>query len=331
MTEYGRDIGMGHLTRCQALRSAFGRAGVASTLWVESRDVDETGIRGLERSVPWSCLVPGLEVGLVAALGLVVDSFTVGEEALRRLGELNPRIAFLDDFPARRYESGVVVDWTIGAERSAFPQRHPDVCYLLGSTYCTLRKEFRVSQGRSFHDFPERVLITCGGSDPRRMTGPLLLALQHSFPSLRLDVVLGRGVRDASSVVDLGGARTTFHRDVGAVGMQALMAAADVVICGGGQTLYEAASQGLPAIAIKFIDNQTADIRGFSEAGFCHAAGAWDAPDVLDHVVASLHRLWAVPARRASSKVGRAAVDGRGGDRLAGEMLRRWRQPVGNT
>jgi len=102
--------------------------------------------------------------------------------------------------------------------------------------------------------------------------------------------------------------------------MRDLMDAADLAISAGGQTLYELACRGLPSVAINLIDNQTADIRGFSTRGFAVAAGRWDDVGLLDRVEGCVTEIWQGSAREAASAVGRSLVDGQGGFRLAAEI-----------
>jgi spore coat polysaccharide biosynthesis predicted glycosyltransferase SpsG len=97
-----------------------------------------------------------------------------------------------------------------------------------------------------------------------------------------------------------------------------LMAAADLAVCAGGQTTYELAAMGLPAVALCIADNQRINLDALAQV-----------PTLLLSDAAALSStVRALAADRTQqqrlSQRGRALVDGRGADRVAaalGEVL----------
>jgi spore coat polysaccharide biosynthesis predicted glycosyltransferase SpsG len=106
------------------------------------------------------------------------------------------------------------------------------------------------------------------------------------------------------------------------------MEEADIVICGGGQTLYEAASQGLPPVIVTLIANQKDDVREFVQAGFGIHVGNWDRPDLFDAVIDGMRQLWPLDARCLHAAAGQRYVDGLGAQRLAETLLVEWGSSV---
>ena len=84
------------------------------------------------------------------AHGVLIDSFLVSPAQIERIRTINSCLAIIDDYYRRRYESGVVIDWTIGAENFAYPSKVPGVIYLLGSDYCAIRPDFNNAPTRRF-------------------------------------------------------------------------------------------------------------------------------------------------------------------------------------
>jgi len=323
LTECGRDIGFGHLTRCLSIANAFQEVGIDAQILLAADESVSELFSAQVRLVKWYGLSNGLNTELADARGLVLDSYRVTEDQIGQVARANSRVAVIDDVLRRRPQVGVVIDWTVGAERFAFPEKLPGVRYLLGSRYCAARPEFKFAARRKFPACPHSLLVTFGASDPRGATGPVLSMLQQRFPDCDKAVVLGPAFRD-SSVQQMGEARTSFHQSVDAQQMRTLMAQADIAICAGGQTLYELASQGLPPAIVSAIDNQKDDIRGFIDAGFGVNGGSWNGSDFLNVLASSIQSLWPAAVRERHSAAGRQCVDGLGAGRLVAALLAQW-------
>jgi spore coat polysaccharide biosynthesis predicted glycosyltransferase SpsG len=323
LTECGSDIGFGHLTRCLSLAHGFRCAGKNVQIWVAADALSSEKLPEFVRAVRWYGLDGELEAEAARAHAILLDSFKISAEDVERIFRINPRTAVIDDYPRREYTAGVVIDWTVGAENYAFPQRRPGVRYLLGSRYCALRPEFQSVAKREFLLPVRSLLVTFGGSDVRALTRPVVDMLQREFPDLEKLVVAGPALHDPSFQA-LEDTNTSFHSNVGARQMQAMMAQADIAVSGGGQTLYELASQGLPPVIVSIVDNQEDDIRGFIRAGFGVYAGQWDQPDLLDSITKCIGELGFPDNRTRQAAAGRQCVDGHGAERLTSALLAQW-------
>jgi spore coat polysaccharide biosynthesis predicted glycosyltransferase SpsG len=86
-------------------------------------------------------------------------------------------------------------------------------------------------------------------------------------------------------------------------------------------SLYEAAAQGTPAVALAVVDAQRPTIRAFAGAGIAVDGGrlrAASAGAAIDRVARAVRVLVADPARqRVMARAGRRHVDGRGAVRVA--------------
>jgi spore coat polysaccharide biosynthesis predicted glycosyltransferase SpsG len=323
LTECGADIGFGHLTRCLSLAEAFRNAGVNAQIWIEADDSISGQLPDSVRLVSWHEALDSLDAELSRASAVIVDSYQVTEGQIGQAVRANAKVAVIDDVFRRQPQVGAVIDWTVGAECFAFPEKLPGVCYLLGSRYCAVRPEFETAARRNFPASPRTLLTTFGAADPSGVTGPVLAMLQQRFPDCDKAVVLGPAFRDPS-IQQMQDARTSFHPSVDARQMKALMAQADIAVCAGGQTLYELASQGLPPAIVSAIDNQKDDIRGFIDAGFGVDGGSCDRPGFLDVLASSIHSLWPAAVRERHSAAGRQCVDGLGAGRVVAALLAQW-------
>lgn len=327
LTECGADIGFGHLTRCLSLADAFRKAGINAEVWAAADVPLAQSLSQKVRPVDWYGLPEDLMAEAARAYGVLLDSFRIGTAEIERISLINRRIAVIDDFPRRQYSSGVVIDWTIAAEHFAFPSKCADVSYLLGSGYCALRPEFSRVARREFSDPPRSLLVTFGGSDIRSLTAPVVTMLQQEFPAVEKLVVVGPAF-PKTVLHALEGHNTVVNTAADGDLMQTLMARADIAVCGGGQTLYELASQGLPPVITGIVEDQKDDIRGFTQAGFGIDIGSWQRPDLLDALARGIRELWPASSRQRHSAAGRRCVDGHGAERLATAVLAEWKRMV---
>jgi spore coat polysaccharide biosynthesis predicted glycosyltransferase SpsG len=99
---------------------------------------------------------------------------------------------------------------------------------------------------------------------------------------------------------------------------------ADVIICGGGQSLIEAAAVGTPAAALLLGDDQFRQRAAMIAAGAAADGGDWRTTNADAELQGALESLRDAGSRTRMSSRGRALVDGRGADRLAAEILDAW-------
>ena len=115
------------------------------------------------------------------------------------------------------------------------------------------------------------------------------------------------------------GPRMTLQVDVS--DMAALYRSADLVIGAGGVGLLERMASGVPSITIELAPNQRLQLRGAAALGATLDVGMVSdlSPEGLQK---DISRLAGDPVlRRAMSKHGRKAVDGRGAERVATALL----------
>src|SRR5262249_25676677 len=140
--------------------------------------------------------------------------------------------------------------------------------FLLGASYALLRPVFGQSGARSVSDQTGRVLVTVGGGDPADLTSRLVGWAAQALGAVDQDVIVGpfTARRQAlRAAVAAAAGRVALHDDPKDIAT--LMLSADIALCGGGQTTYELAAIGTPALAIRLADNQTLNLTSLAAAG----------------------------------------------------------------
>ena len=329
-SEGGKERGLGHVARCRAIADAVEEVGVGARFVIEG----DPSVGAVLGAANWEAREwtrnPASLVGLVARDAIVlVDSLTVTQEGCRAIEEAFTRTAFIDDYQRHDYTRSLVIDWTIGIESDSYytTRKHrPAVEYLLGVRYAALRREF--------WDIPEKriasgignILLTFGGSDIRNLTPPVLRAVAGRYPDARKAVILGHAYTNRDAIEDARDANTRIIDKPTTSDLVEAMLAADVALCGGGQTLYELARVGVPTVATHIIDNQRFDVTGWQQVGAIEVAGSWDDPALTVRVLGLLRSLEAPEARAGVSRIGRSLIDGGGARAIRDRLLRAWGQ-----
>jgi len=307
-TEGDRARGFGHVSRCSAYAQAWlGRGG--RVCWILDGDDEAAAMVGAGHGIirrRWQ-EDGGSTLDVRPALALV-DSYTASDEALQTLAATADVTVFIDDL-GRAYPPGVVVH---PAPDRIAPATRQGTQMLSGPSWQPLRPPFWDLPARAgVRPKIERILIVFGGGDLRGMGLVMARLALEVFPSAGVDLVLGAGQPRPDPMPGV-----SVHQAIDAAAMATLMRKADVAISGAGQTVFELARCGTPAILVGIADNQLANLDHWPALCGYIDAGWWDAADLHGRVTAALMHL-ADPRRRQDVSLKAAeVVDGQGVRRL---------------
>lgn len=326
------ESGLGHLQRCLSLALALRRAGAVSSFLsdgpVEARGrITECGFEALDlgRAAPWSPQDLTHTVAAAARLGvthMVVDSYYMTADYLARLRDAGCFVAGIDDLAAYPFPCQLVVNGGAHACQLAY-RSSGDTRFLLGPRYVLLRPEFWSVPPRAPRSSVRHVLIMVGGADRQNLM-PGLLDLVDACPGeFSMTAIIGPFFGHRG---DLEAAVTRCRRPVRLVhcpdSVRDLMLDADLAVSAGGQTLYELAATGTPAVAIVIAENQTASVRALAAAGVVRAVYGVDQADFRERARDAIAALLQRPDdRTAMAAAGRELVDGRGAQRVSDALL----------
>ena len=316
----GKEIGLGHIRRCLTLADALARLG-AKVGFVVNDDpiaqqlVQAQGYTVVGRDDDLDRVLTALRNWQANAV--TADSYALNSADLAALRRAVGYLVVIDDLANQQLPADIV---TNSAVRTPSLQYHalPETKFLLGPSYALLRPDFAVNTPREIRDQIERVLITVGGSDPFGLTLRLANWVRTSFDSIGLDIVVGPFFQNTNMEDRTG--NVIVHREPR--DMCALMLGVDIAVTGGGQTTYELAATGTPAIGICLADNQAANLIGLAEAGTLYYVGDIGQGDLEGKIVTALKGLAEDrEQRQGMSQRGRPLVDGRGAERVAHAIL----------
>ena len=331
ITEGGRDIGIGHLTRCLSLCQAFEETGIVPEFIVNGDDVAENLLHGKKHTIfNW---LKDEEKAYESASGadvVIIDSYLADPDFYKNIARAAGKAVYLDDNKRLDYPAGIVVNGSVSAEELDY-RRKEDVIYLLGSAYIPLRKDFRDVPPRNINDKIESVMITFGGDDSRNMTQPALELLSEKYPGMKKNVMIGSGFRAVKRIEGAADRNTSLIRSPGAAEMKKVMLESDIALSAAGQTLYECAGTGLPAVVVAIAENQLRNAQGWQRAGFIEYAGWWEDTQISKNIIDGIEALKNKNSREQKSLIGQRSVDGKGGLRVRDFLLKRVKNAVKQT
>jgi UDP-2,4-diacetamido-2,4,6-trideoxy-beta-L-altropyranose hydrolase len=312
-------VGLGHLRRCLSLAQAL-RPHATCKFLLAGDEAAQRYLQQFSFETELASIADEHEATLTYCTRedinlIVADSYALTASNLQQFTSAGAKVVVVDDVADRELLVDVVINGSVGAERLGY-RVAATTEMLLGPRYAILRPEFAEPPTRVIRESIENVLITVGGSDPHQLSPRLVAWTRAALGDVALNVVVGP-LFSADVIAQLKTLGVALHYDPPA--MRDLMLQADVALCSGGQTTYELAATGVPALGIMTAENQRVNLTGFSQQGALHWLG--DVSQNLEHAVnGGLLKLAAGVARRMMSAAGRAVVDGQGSVRLAEKL-----------
>lgn len=322
ITEGGRNIGLGHITRCISVYQAFEKRGIIPKFIVHTDDTTEDLLHDkncqifnwLEEKTKLFKLVANTDIA-------IIDSYLADISFYRNLSERVGIPVYIDDTKRLNYPKGILVNGSVYAEKLGYPKKN-DIIYVLGSKYVLLRQEFRTVRHKEIRETVESVMITFGGNDSTNMTPKMLKLLKTSYPGLKKNVLVGKGFQNTRAIKREADDNTDLIWSPNAKTIKEIMLGCDIAISAGGRTVYELARTGIPTIGVAVAHNQLNNLEGWESAGFINYAGYWRDHDILKNILLCMDKIKSKTARRERSLLGRKLVSGRGSQRTVDFLLR---------
>ena len=321
LTEGGKNIGFGHVSRCVSLYEAFRKKGITPELVINS-DSSVKAILGGKRFRLHNWLkdknIPGL---LKNADILVIDSYKALPELYQKAVELVKLGVYLDDFRRIDYPRGIVLNSSMHAFKIKYPKKK-GIRYLLGSKYILLRKEFWNVKANEAREKLSSLTLTFGGNDIRNLNHLILEHLVKKFPGMNKQLLLGDSKDQLNGLNLIKDKRTKLFSGIDAGELKKILRITDVAISAGGQTTNELARLGIPAISVAVADNQLGIVKGWAKSGFLIFAGKWNEQGLLKRIEDDLERLKNdFRLRKKMGSIGKRLVDGKGAERVVEILL----------
>jgi UDP-2,4-diacetamido-2,4,6-trideoxy-beta-L-altropyranose hydrolase len=325
----GRDIGLGHLQRCLSLAAGLRQAG-STTIFLTNGDRKVQGVISSTGSKPVA--LDGVELGTPKDLtetvamathyncdAVIVDSYRVDDGYLGNLRAAGFFVVAIDDLARYPFPCQLVVNGNADASQLPYGSSSGDTRFLLGPQYALLRQELWDVPDRTVRETVNNVLVTLGSTDPHNLMPQLLGVIDQMAGNFTVTVVVGPFFENRNEVETVASRCQRVVRMVDSPdSVRELMLEADLAVSAGGQTLYELAAMGTPAVALQVADNQSGSLSAIAGRGVVRMAGCVGDPALLANVEREVQRLLGdVDARKDMTAAARRLGMGQGAIRVA--------------
>lgn len=321
ITEGGKNIGFGHITRCLSLYQAFEEKEIIPEFVLNSDDDIEYLLKGINyQKLNWIEKQDKLFELIKGADIAIIDSYLADSSFYIQISNLVKTPVYIDDNKRLDYPDGIVLNGNIHAEKLNYPKKN-GITYLLGTKYTPLRKEFWEVPEKKIKEKIESIMVTFGGDDARNMTPKIMNLLNKEYPDLKKNIIVGKAfhnIEEINKEVDEN-TNLIYYSDAGRI--KEIMLESDIAISAGGQTLYELARIGVPTVGVCVTENQLGSIREWDKTGFLENAGWYNENNIIKRVDRFLKHLENIKLRETKSKIGKKFVDGKGIKRLRKKFI----------
>lgn len=277
LTEGGEGIGLGHFTRCSALKNEALRNEISCRLLLywrgESSPPDNVEL------CDWHSGLENLRNRFSSDTFIVIDSYILSANGYLLLKNFFSKVIAIDDYNRIIYPP---IDLIVNPN-----VYFPLIDYSLqaascigGKDYVILRHLFRNFHGeKNISENIKNVIITMGGSDYRG----IIPRIASSFldDKFNYQFICGDELSARLNEKQFKKDNSTFYGYVSESQMKDLMLRADIAITACGQTLHELVHLGTPAIGICIDKDQEYNARFYVSVGVLPKMIYWNDSDLI--------------------------------------------------
>jgi UDP-2,4-diacetamido-2,4,6-trideoxy-beta-L-altropyranose hydrolase len=299
LTEAGKNIGLGHYTRCSALHDAIEANGDKAYMMVFLNDFEIENDKIIKAN--W---LQDLQQALAYkdCDTVIVDSYLAKEDVYPKLHATFKKVIAIDDYNRLQYKATALINPNVFFDDIDYTNQ--TIKCIGGKNYVILRKEFRQQPKEVFiKNNIEEILVTIGGTDFRNIL-PLIAKVCLQRQAKKITVIVSEEID-----LNIEDKRVSILPLQNATSIYRLMQKADLVISGCGQTLHELASLGKPTIGICLDIDQQPNQKFYFEKGFLPAIINWNDEGLVNKIQTAISLYQPIKKRKFLSSNAPSLID----------------------
>ncbi len=250
LTEGGKNIGLGHISRCVALYEEAHRRNIDVQLLIYG-DVSDVEILSGKNVVNKNWIDEHFLQGNIQQNDyVIVDSYLAKTNIYQIIYKQAKNVIYIDDTNRIQYPKGTIINPAIDISELDYGENNKVIS---GANYILLRTPFNQKICKPIREI-NRVLVMIGGTDIKNITPKIINTVCKENPNIDFDIVVNNSEQyNIRKNVKL-------HNNLNAEEMFSIMSKCDLAITGAGQTIYELMATSTPFIAIQVAYNQKNNI-----------------------------------------------------------------------
>ncbi|MCC8358751.1 hypothetical protein [Salinimicrobium sediminilitoris] len=316
LTEYSKNVGFGHLSRCSSLADAFLLKNYEVLFLIREWTDELLELDYPKKRIEWKD-IDQLKA-LVSEEDLIVfDSYRVDKEVIDSIAAKFTHVASIADSKMNYASNGVVVIGSVYGKEIDFPSYVNGTEYLAGPEYVLFRKIFWNIEKRKLRDSIETVLVSLGGHANKRVLEKIISVLSIHLDSASIKILGHADIEFSERTKNLGFLKPSDLLEE--------YLTADLVVTNGGQSLNEVILLGIPAIGISIFDNQSRNLHTWNKLGVLKNyldADSESFPEDLEDSITDIKNL---SARMRRTSKGNGILDDKGALRVVEHIEQKWK------
>jgi len=260
LTEGGKGIGFGHISRCSALADGFYQLGHSVKMHLRGE------IQNMNNLNNYTCFkTEWFEEEILNKIIeeheiIVIDSYLASQKILAKIAETTPTPIFLVDSKLNFYPNGIVLFPSVYAKDYA--NKFNDNVYLLaGPEFLLFGKIFWNLQSFKIREGVDKIAVSLGGLVDEKMVNQVCFAIQEVYNEAEINI-FGKLKQNFYSLQ-----KTIIHGFLSKEEYIKKLFENDILIVNGGQSLNEALLVGIPTISVSLADNQVKNAETWEKLG----------------------------------------------------------------
>ena len=314
-TEFGQDIGYGHISRCSSLYDEIEARGIPVEFIVNG-DTATSQIL-VDKKISFDNWINPLCFAKYITSNdyIIIDSYQADREIYELAVKFTKATLFIDDYGRLDYPNGIVLNPSMDISGIDYSISKKSLI-LSGPPYVILRAPF-LKKGK-WVGAPARknVLIIIGGTDTLNLVPLIIGNICNQRLDLTFNIIIGQHQLNAVKKYAEKEKNINIYCNINATKVADLMLSADYCITGAGQTLYELLALQVPFIPIKIIDNQQNNIEALLKYNPEQAILNSNDPNLIFNLRSIMQFYDNLEFRNKQSLRYRGIIDGQGAKRI---------------
>lgn len=329
-------IGTGHIMRCLSIADTFRKIGKDCTFVLADTSMQETISARKYKTVildsdyqfmdeeteKLKSVIKNMNPEMV-----IIDSYFVTKRYLESVKSM-VRLIYIDDLGAFAYPADILINYNayssdIDYKNMYFEESasYPEV--FLGVKYAPIRECFKNIPTKIQNQRCRNILISTGGSDLIHLAVDFVRFMKGNKDTVDYHLLVGGMNPDKEEIYHLAGEIPNLHIHFNVADMKTLISSCDLAVTAAGSTMYEISACGVPMITYIVADNQIPGAEAFEKMGMSVSCGDFRREQGPGKkIYEGIEELAKNYEQRVNmGKRMQRFVDGRGADRIVGELI----------